>query len=467
MIGQLIGKYKITEHIGEGGMASVYLAVRPPLNTQYALKVLKNEYFLNTDIKNRFVHEAHKLAKLKHPNIVRVHDLIENNKQVAIVLDKISGRTVSEKLKNEGPFDPVKDRAIFEQMFEVINYLHSEGYIHRDLKPSNFMVTKDKQVYLIDFGISKSLNTGGVDLDAPETNTFVYMGTPVYMSPEQFKSSKHVVYNSDIFSLGVVIWEMLTADIPFGINKGDSLFEIYDKINKNELYKTNSKWDKIIHRATLKDPDQRRIDLSEFKEDDAGGIGTKKMLLTKGIWTNPKTSQTIKTITIDNQTWIAQNLSVNHFSNGVEILKTHDIKEWKKAIADKKPAWCYYKFDNTNRVYGKLYNFFAIHPTKTNNYLAPDGWRIPTSEDWKHLKSKLEKDNTLKINFSKEARVLYSGELYDSQFNGLNERSVWWSSSISEKTGFIINHIDSKFEGFKETFKKGKDMGYYVLLIKI
>lgn len=464
MIGQLIGKYKITEHIGEGGMASVYLAVRPPLNTEYALKVLKNEFFLNTDIKNRFIHEAHKLAKLKHPNIVRVHDLIENNKQVAIVLDKISGRTVSEKLKNEGKFDPDKDRAIFEQMFGVINYLHSEGYIHRDLKPSNFMITDDKKVYLIDFGISKSLNSEGIDLDFPETNSFVYMGTPLYMSPEQFKSSKHVVYNSDVFSLGVVIWEMLTAAIPFGIEKGDSLFEIYDKINKNELSKTNPFWDEIIQSATLKDPALRKINLPNFNPLP------KKLRITKGEWLNQKTKQNFKTITIDDQTWTAENLSINHFSNGNKILEARNLQEWKNAVIQEKSAWCYYDFDEANKDYGKLYNYFAVHPAKeTTNSLAPQGWRIPTIDDWKCLKSKLEKNNNLEIDFFNctEAKVLYTGEFYDFTFIGLNQRSVWWSSNISEKTEYVINQIYSKFEGFKETFKKGKQMGYSVILIKI
>lgn len=467
MRNQQIDKYKIISKLGEGGMAVVYLAKKPPLDIEYALKVLKKEHFQNIDIRNRFISEARKLVDLNHPNILRVHDLIQNVDECAIVLDKISGKTINEIIKTNGPFDARTAQPIFKQMYDAVNYLHNKGYIHRDLKPSNFMITNDNHVFLMDFGIAKNLNPDGINLDYPETNTFVYMGTPIYMSPEQFKSSKNVTHYSDIFSLGVVFWEMLTGKAPFNIIKGDSLFEIYDKVNKNKLTSTNSVWDELISNATKKETFERKLTLPDCVTSQP------KLVPIKGEWSDENSTKSFDTITIEEQTWMAKNLSIDHLRNGYKIIEAKDYRAWKQAIIEEKPAWCFYDFKSSNSNFGKLYNFFAIHPKNIKNFLAPSGWRIPRESDWDKLIDVLKKyDIELNQEFLflnvKNNKALHGGELSEPTaggFVGLKNKSVWWSSSISERNEFVINQMNCS-NGFKKTFKKGKQMGYSVLCIK-
>ena len=259
MLNQQIGSYKIIAELGEGGMATVYLAEKGALGKQVALKVLKKEFIYNQHIRGRFLSEAKKMINLNHPNIVGVQDLIDESDFVAIELEYIEGETLKQHLHEKGALPDDEIEGLFEQMLDAVGYVHEKGYIHRDIKPSNFMLTQSGIIKLTDFGIAK--NGDDTNIDYTGTGTGMQMGTPKYMSPEQVRSSKDVDHRSDIYSLGVVLWEMVTGKVPYDIET-ESTFDVFRKIVDESLELTNTKWDKVIERATSKDVENRyaRID---------------------------------------------------------------------------------------------------------------------------------------------------------------------------------------------------------------
>jgi serine/threonine protein kinase len=242
-----ISEYKLKRKLGEGGMATVYLAENTKFRTNVAIKFLNIEFTHNENIRKRFLAEARNIFKMSHPNIVRVTDLVEEGRMVAFVMEYIDGTTLKEYLQAQ---DKLKNEAIkqlFLQMLEAVDYVHNYGFIHRDIKPSNFMLTKDGKVKLLDFGIAK--NTEKENEDYTLTGTGSMLGTPLYMSPEQIKSTKAVTYQSDIYSLGVVLWEMIMRKKRYD-TKTMSTFELQTKIINEKLPITNTKWDAIVKKAT-------------------------------------------------------------------------------------------------------------------------------------------------------------------------------------------------------------------------
>src|SRR5690554_1201956 len=251
MLNQQIGPYKIISKLGEGGMANVYLAEKGTLSKKVALKVLKDEFLLNREVRKRFLDEPKKMIQLNHPNIVGVQDLINKPDFVAIELDYIEGKTLKQHLKEKGGLSKDEIQHLFQQMLDALACVHKNGFVHRDVKPSNFMLTGNGIIKLIDFGIAKD-----VDYNATYTKVGLKMGTTRYMSPEQVKSTKDVDYRTDIYSLGVVLWEMVTGRVPYDIEE-DSEFETSTKVVKENLALTNTYWDKFIIKATQKNVEHR------------------------------------------------------------------------------------------------------------------------------------------------------------------------------------------------------------------
>ncbi len=256
MIGQTIANYKIISPLGEGGMAKVYLAQHQSLGNNVALKLLKEEYVQHPNIRKRFLAEARSLAQMSHPNIIKVTDLIDAGDIVAFVMEYIEGQTLEEFLFKKGELSRTEIESFFNQMILAVEYVHSQGLIHRDIKPSNFMVTKSSQIKLLDFGIAKNTNEGAVDYT--KTGLMQQMGTPLYMSPEQVKNTAEVTKQTDIYSLGVVLWQLVMNKKPY--DSGEfSLPEIQVSILKEPLPLTNTIWDTIIQKVTAKKPEDRSI----------------------------------------------------------------------------------------------------------------------------------------------------------------------------------------------------------------
>lgn len=257
MTGKTIKHYNILSVLGRGGMATVYLAEDTNFRTQVAVKVLHKEYVHNQNIRKRFIDEARKIFPMSHPNIVRVTDLIEDGDTVAFVMEYVDGQTLKQLLDSKGKLSEVHIKNYFPLMLDAVEYVHEKGFVHRDIKPSNFMISNSGVVKLLDFGIAKNTEEGGGDYT--QTGTLLQMGTPMYMSPEQVKSSRAVTAQSDIYSLGVTLWEMITGRKPYDAATLSS-FELQTKIVNEPLEKTNSKWDALIQKATAKDLDKRYLD---------------------------------------------------------------------------------------------------------------------------------------------------------------------------------------------------------------
>ena len=262
MINQQIQNYKILSLLGEGGMANVYLAEHLTLRNKVAIKILKEEYVQHPNIRKRFLAEARSLAQMSHPNIIKVIDLIDAGDIVAFVMEHIEGQTLEAYLSKKGELANAEIEGFFNQMILAVEYVHEQGLIHRDIKPSNFMVTKNGQIKLLDFGIAKNTNEGAVDYT--KTGLMQQMGTPLYMSPEQVKNTADVTKQTDVYSLGVVLWQLVMNKKPYD-SEEISLPEIQVSILKEPLPLTHTIWDSSIQQATEKDPTERSLKISYKK----------------------------------------------------------------------------------------------------------------------------------------------------------------------------------------------------------
>ncbi len=262
MIGTKILNYKIIALIGTGGMASVYKAQHIKLGSVVAVKILKPALAADDNIKNRFIQEAKIMATLNHPNITRVIDFDESENRLSIVMEYLEGQTLSDYIKEKGAFPENEAIQLFGKILDAFYYAHGKNIIHRDIKPSNIFITKEGDIKIMDFGIAKIVEEGAGVL----TQTGTQMGTPVYMSPEQVNDSKNIDRLSDIYSLGVVFWYMLTGKPPYDANT-TSTFAIYKKIDTEPLAELNNKeLNAIVQKATAKDKKQRFAGCSEFKK---------------------------------------------------------------------------------------------------------------------------------------------------------------------------------------------------------
>lgn len=229
MIGRRILNYTIESVIGKGGMGEVYLATHETIGRKVAIKSLLPNLIGHSDIRQRFINEAKVMSQLSHTNIVGLLDYHEEPDGLYLIMDYVDGTPLDELIKNvTGPIGGETCVSYVRQILEAFNYAHSRGMVHRDIKPSNVMITRDGQVKVLDFGIAKILDSGTSSL----TKTGAQMGTVYYMSPEQVEG-KEADVRSDIYSLGVTIYQIATGSNPYhGIT---TEYEIYSKIIKDEL----------------------------------------------------------------------------------------------------------------------------------------------------------------------------------------------------------------------------------------
>lgn len=215
-IGQYLdNRYEILEKIGTGGMAVVYKALCHRLNRPVAIKILKDELSGDADFRRRFQTESQAVAMLSHPNIVAVYDVSRSGNIEYIVMELIEGITLKQYINRKGLLNWKEALHFATQVTKALGHAHSRGIIHRDIKPHNIMILKDGSVKVADFGIARLQST-------QNTLTQEALGSVHYISPEQAKGS-HVDARSDIYSLGVVMYEMLTSHLPF---EGDSAVSI-------------------------------------------------------------------------------------------------------------------------------------------------------------------------------------------------------------------------------------------------
>jgi serine/threonine protein kinase/ligand-binding sensor domain-containing protein len=208
-IGRTLGSYQIVEQIGQGGMATVYMAYQPSMDRYVAIKILPSHFTEDESFLGRFTQEARTLARLEHPHILPVHDYGEQDGITYLAMRYVGAGTLKDLIAQEGAQELAEATRILAQMGSALDYAHSQGVVHRDVKPSNVLIDQQRNTFLTDFGIAKL-----VAESAQFTASGAIIGTPAYMSPEQ-GMGEPADHRSDIYSLGVVLFELVTGRAPF------------------------------------------------------------------------------------------------------------------------------------------------------------------------------------------------------------------------------------------------------------
>ena len=273
MIGAQVLNYRIDSKIGEGGMGSVYLASHLQMRRKAAIKALHPNLVNNAQIRERFRNEAEAMASLKHPNIIDLYDFLETNQGLFLIMEYVNGNQLDDYIRTvTGPLPEDQAIQIFTKALDGFAYAHDRGIIHRDIKPSNLMIGTEGQVKILDFGIAKILNGANKGL----TRTGSKMGTVLYMSPEQVKGQS-VDRRSDIYSLGVTLYQILTGRPPYD-DKTATEYEVYTQIVNSPLPRlrqynpmVSDRIQAIVDKATAKEPSARFQNALEFKQALLGG----------------------------------------------------------------------------------------------------------------------------------------------------------------------------------------------------
>ncbi len=217
----LQGRYRIEKELGKGGMGVVYLAGHKFMPKMFAIKSLLPGLVQSEDLKQRFLAELNTHSQMEHPNIVQITDCFEENSQLYVVMEYVNGTDLERKIKNEGRLQETKALNLLRQVLEALQYAHQKNFIHRDIKPSNILIGADGRPRVSDFGIA-ILNSA-----TRLTNmSSAPIGTSWYMSPEQIRTPLSIDHRSDIYSLGILLYEMLSGNVPFD---GETEFSIQEQ----------------------------------------------------------------------------------------------------------------------------------------------------------------------------------------------------------------------------------------------
>lgn len=258
---------QIVQPIKAGGTSNLFLGVDMAFGTPVVIKELKPGFFKSEFVREKFLEEANRYLYLSHPNIVKLKDFIDKGDTQYLVMEYIEGHDLSDYVtKISGPLPLYNIAILMNEVLSALQYVHQKDLVHLDIKPSNIMLTKDDRIKLIDFGISHDKTVGG-----PKN----IMGSPSYMSPEQLMEGANIDHRSDIYSLGVTIYELLTGKLPF--TNCQTKDELFDAIRNRPiprvkpLFHVDEEHDleinKIIQKATFKDPEARYQSCEELQMD--------------------------------------------------------------------------------------------------------------------------------------------------------------------------------------------------------
>ena len=260
----IANRYEVFKHIGQGGMADVFLAMDTILNREVAIKILRSELCTDPVSVVRFEREAQAATTLSHPNIVEIYDVGEYKGHRYIVMEYVPGRTLKQVIRSRGSLEPDEAIDIEKQLVSAVSEAHHKGIIHRDIKPQNIIVKSDGSIKILDFGIA--IAKGNIQV----TQANNVMGSVHYLAPELAKG-KPASVQSDIYALGIVLFEMLSGDVPF---KADSAVQVALMQMRNEMPSIRTinpsipqSIENIITRATAKDPSKRYSSCVDMLDD--------------------------------------------------------------------------------------------------------------------------------------------------------------------------------------------------------
>jgi serine/threonine protein kinase/formylglycine-generating enzyme required for sulfatase activity len=279
--GQRFDKYTVVRKLGEGGMSMVYEAVNP-FGVNVVLKMLHPDLVGQSEVVERFRREGRIQFTLRHPNIVRVTDMVEHDGIPALVVDYMQGTDLEQALKDGHRFDFPDILKITTKMLDALHTAHAAGFIHRDVKPSNIFLEATDYGFeprLMDFGIAK------IEAAAALTRAQEFCGTPAYTSPEQIQSTRDVDPRTDVYSMGVVLWQLLSGQEPYGdlINDPYKVLVAVVREPLPPLQRSIPEWlAAIVARATEKQPDHRFTDAAAFRAAlEAGANQTEDLAQTQ------------------------------------------------------------------------------------------------------------------------------------------------------------------------------------------
>src|SRR3954463_689410 len=269
----LSANYELEDEVGRGGMGIVYCARDRRLKREIAIKVLPPELSFRADIRQRFLREAETAAQLNHPNIVPIYTVEEKDNLVYFVMAYIKGDNLGVRLQQHGPIAPVEVRRILREVADALAYAHNRNVIHRDIKPDNIIIDDETgRAMVTDFGIARALTDMG---DSRLTATGMAIGTPAYMSPEQSAGDRAIDGRSDLYSLGVVGYQMLCGQTPFVATNTPSM--LVKHLSERPI-PVDERWPDLppdISRAVMmcleKDPDNRFPSAAAFVVALEGG----------------------------------------------------------------------------------------------------------------------------------------------------------------------------------------------------
>lgn len=296
-------RFRLENVIGKGGMATVYKATQLGLQRPVAVKLIKPELAFNRDMTERFMREARMMARLRHPNAAMIFDAgnLPDGRHF-IVMEYIKGITLAQALKQETRFLPDRAVKIACEICDVLAAAHSLGIVHRDLKPSNIMLTEEG-VCVLDFGVAKVIaDVTDVTTTYIPTSPGMIIGTPRYMSPEQC-TDQPIGTKSDLYSLGVLLYEMLAGQPPFTDKVQPILLMKQASVAPRSLAKMRDNLPprlvKVVHRLLAKNPDERPENAETVRAMLTQAIAKPK----REIYEPLPLSDTIETLSIDNRVW--------------------------------------------------------------------------------------------------------------------------------------------------------------------
>ncbi len=269
MIGQIIGNYKIEDKLGEGGMGAVYRGVDTMLDREVAIKALRPELASQTAVVERFRSEAVTLAKLNHPNIAALYTMFRQGEELYMVLEFVRGETLDSIIQRRGAMPADEVIPVFCQILDGIDHAHEFGIVHRDIKPANMMLTENGKLKVLDFGIARLLGS------ARMTRAGNIIGTLEYMAPEQVKGQE-TDGRSDIYALGMMLYEILTGKLPFDTDNEFELMKSQTEFMPTPPREINPNIPEAVEAAIMqaiqKNPDDRFQTAGDFRETllDAG-----------------------------------------------------------------------------------------------------------------------------------------------------------------------------------------------------